>query len=425
MASLLPAIPTDWRPSYDDICCRRVSTDVRDSGRRWGADKREYGGMGLAADQVIQRGGVASRSHRHYGSGILNRSAQMQPYQITDLLLSDSRPCDQLLPPPLLTNQINHHRQLCEYPGNHTYTSHRSKFVVFPLADQSTSSKLSPLTRGTTEVLQQIHHHQFCTTTYQQTYTNPWTRRLAELHSNPTSRAEISSGVTDEGDKNKGERFKECCEVKNGKNDPKLCLEEGSEQRSQDVSTGESYLDICKVKPGGVVEAGERNHDDGGSWDKEVAVKKRVHWQDKEGENEGEGESSRDESPEQAERGEEEVQEKEVEAERGSEGMEDTCHTEKELTTGKELLDEEEKERQKESVATSLPQLPIHFRRVSSKYCRNQLSPIWPCSIPYYLTRPHSMLHQSPIPRPTVKFAGEESSYNYSQHWGIRVLSTL
>ena len=95
-------------------------------------------------------------------------------------------------------------------------------------------------------------------------------------------------------------------------------------------------------------------------------MKKRVHWQDKEGENEGEGESSRDESPEQAERGEEEVQEKEVEAERGSEGMEDTCHTEKELTTGKELLDEEEKERQKESVATSLPQLPIHFRRYTS-----------------------------------------------------------
>ena len=142
--------------------------------------------------------------------------------------------------------------------------------------------------------------------------------------------------------------------MKSGGNDP---LEEGSEQRSQDVSTGESYLDICEVKPSGVVKAGERNHDDRGSWDKEVAVKKRVHWQDKE----GEGESSRVESPKQVERGEEEV-----EAERGSEGIEDTCDTEKELTTGKELLDEEEKERQKESVATSLPQLPIHFRRYTS-----------------------------------------------------------
>ena len=169
---------------------------------------------------------------------------------------------------------------------------------------------MQPLTRGTTDALQQIHRHQFCTTTYQQTYTNPWTRRLAELRSNPTSRAETSSGVTDEGDKNKEEIFDEYC-------------------------------------------------DDGGSWDKEVAVKKRVHWQDKE----GEGESSRAESPEQVERGEEEVEEKEVETERGSEGIEDTCDTE---TTGKELLDEEEKERQKESVATSLPQLPIHFRRYTS-----------------------------------------------------------
>ena len=220
---------------------------------------------------------------------------------------------------------------------------------------------MQPLTRGTTDALQQIHRHQFCTTTYQQTYTNPWTRRLAELRSNPTSRAETSSGVTDEGDKNKGERFEEeCCEVKSGGNDP---LEEGSEQRSQDVSTGESYLDICEVKPSGVVKAGERNHDDRGSWDKEVAVKKRVHWQDKEGESEGEGESSRVESPKQVERGEEEVEEKEVEAERGSEGIEDTCDTE---TTGKELLDEEEKEKQKESVATSLPQLPIHFQRYTS-----------------------------------------------------------
>ena len=173
---------------------------------------------------------------------------------------------------------------------------------------------MQPLTRGTTDALQQIHRHQFCTTTYQQTYTNPWTRRLAELRSNPTSRAETSSGVTDEGDKNKEEIFDEYC-------------------------------------------------DDGGSWDKEVAVKKRVHWQDKEGESEGEGESSRVESPKQVERGEEEVEEKEVEAERGSEGIEDTCDTE---TTGKELLDEEEKEKQKESVVTSPPQLPIHFRRYTS-----------------------------------------------------------
>ena len=225
---------------------------------------------------------------------------------------------------------------------------------------------MQPLTRGTTDALQQIHHHQFCTTTYQQTYqqtyTNPWTSRVTELHSNPTSRAETSSGVTDEGDKNREERFEECCEVKSGEIDPKLCLEEdSSEQRSQDVSTGESHLDICEVKPSGVIKAGERkNRDDGGSLDKEVAVKKRVHWQDKEGESEGEGESSRAESSKQAERGEEE---EEVETERGSEGMEDTCDTE---TTGKELLDEEEKERQKESVATSLPQLPIHFQRYKS-----------------------------------------------------------
>ena len=40
--------------------------------RRWGTDRQVYGGLGGAAPHVIRKRGVLSRSHRHYGSGVIN-----------------------------------------------------------------------------------------------------------------------------------------------------------------------------------------------------------------------------------------------------------------------------------------------------------------------------------------------------------------
>ena len=52
----------------------------------------------------------------------------------------------------------------------------------------------------------------------------------------------------------------------------------------------------------------------------------------------------------------------------------------------------------------------VHTYRVSAKYCHNKLSPMWPCSVPFYVSRPHSIL-QSYIFAP-VKTSSDVKSVN-------------
>ncbi len=60
---------------------------------------------------------------------------------------------------------------------------------------------------------------------------------------------------------------------------------------------------------------------------------------------------------------------------------------------------------------THLPQLPDHFRRITTKYTRNRSSPPWPCCVPFYFLRHQSLLPSSitalpdnlfPKPKPSL-----------------------
>ena len=50
---------------------------------------------------------------------------------------------------------------------------------------------------------------------------------------------------------------------------------------------------------------------------------------------------------------------------------------------------------------THLSQLPDHFRRIATKYTRNSFTPPWPCNVPYYLLQRHSLLPSSLTVLPT------------------------
>ncbi|XP_071943617.1 uncharacterized protein [Antedon mediterranea] len=105
----------------------------------WGCDITHYGGIGpytFQGKQRIRRDLPVSRSHRHYGSGLGKSSTSPQPYRLTSLKLSGSRKNDEILPPPMrVTFPRSSTWQNEPWPGHHAYTSHRSKFEVFPRID--------------------------------------------------------------------------------------------------------------------------------------------------------------------------------------------------------------------------------------------------------------------------------------------------
>ncbi|XP_038073172.1 uncharacterized protein LOC119741483 [Patiria miniata] len=156
-------------------------------GKYWGGPLTEYGGIGDLA--FIGRQRVrdleVTRSHRHYRSGFSKYLAEIQPYRLTQLHLSECRINDQILPPPLQTDisGLNWQRE-DPWPNSQAYGTHRSIFEVFPSIKPEPSQqdresacnfrsfKAQPLGKATQKALLDLNKKLYQTTRYVDSYRN-------------------------------------------------------------------------------------------------------------------------------------------------------------------------------------------------------------------------------------------------------------
>lgn len=117
---------------------------------------RNYWGSTTINNGCIKRSG----NHLQYGSGCVNFHAPHQPYRITPLLLSHCRLNDQILCPPERGYLIHENSLSSLCPRDPPYTSHISKFSVFPRPFNN--DKFTD--KGS--ALHSLYNAFYCTTTY-------------------------------------------------------------------------------------------------------------------------------------------------------------------------------------------------------------------------------------------------------------------
>ena len=284
----------------------------------------------------------------------------------------------------------------CLYPTNHTYTSHHSKFAVFPLSDQTApvcgrlsqrtddalSDQTAPvcgrlsqrtddalsdqrapvcgrLSQRTDDALNQIHHDLYCTTTYAQTYSNHWSKKKNDSDGRV---GEVRDGekenIRDKDRKlanteNQDENLRHDSSAKDDEDETVAkCLDHATGDnhaigRPDHCCPAANGTSCCLAADSDEREQGNSNNREDES--KGAKPRRRVHWKDKE-----ETENSKLMTDQKEER--EDEKKTEVTAEQSVEGGVEKGQ-QSDMQAGVKITS------LKEMVATDISQLPDHFRR--------------------------------------------------------------
>ena len=238
---------------------------------------------------------------------------------------------------------------------------------------------MQSLSQRTTEVLREIHHCQFHTTTYTETYRNHWNQHLhgdleTPAHSTGVSGNHGNSVVATPNVDGGKKRAAELCPCHR-----KKCESERETTAVlQTIKSSAVAMDtrdkcgLCKKYKGRVAECqsdcksvelnlsdpktnedvisesvGEGDSDNRGSAVVMIRRPKRVRWEDEKGREEGEEEDVKGVGEDREEVGR-------SRRERERETVQQVCEV-----GGREMMTK----RREEAIATNLPQLPHHFRR--------------------------------------------------------------
>jgi len=128
----------------EDNYKRYFNATPRASKTPWGRH-RSYGGLGTISLPVSNRPKgepptIVEKGHLHYGAGVMPHPSKMtvkQFYTLTPLTKSIVRSNDELIPSP---NQENITKLIPDkkFPAEHPYSSHSSRFSLFPQFDTPT-----------------------------------------------------------------------------------------------------------------------------------------------------------------------------------------------------------------------------------------------------------------------------------------------